>query len=84
MNAVRCAKFHPVFGVAQVPQLVDFFIFILLSRESDGGAMLGTNPDSLRSCLVSKFSAEILLPTSSICCLLRFHQAEIIVVKHLI
>ena len=29
----------------------DFFIFILLSRESGGGAMRRTNPDSLRSCL---------------------------------
>ena len=29
----------------------DFFIFILLSRESDGGAMHKTNPDSLISCL---------------------------------
>ena len=28
-----------------------FFIFILLSRESGGGAMRRTNPDALRSCL---------------------------------
>ena len=29
----------------------DWYSFILLSRESDGGAMCRTNPDSLRSCL---------------------------------
>ena len=38
----------------------------------------------LRVSLVSEFSAGILLLTSSIYCLLRFHQAGIIVVKHLI
>ena len=27
-----------------------FYVFILLSRESDGGAKQRTNPDSLRSC----------------------------------
>ena len=35
----------------------DFFIFFLLSQESDGVAMHWTNPDSLSSCLVSKFYA---------------------------
>ena len=31
--------------------LIDFFIVILLSRESDGGAKHRTNPDTLKSCL---------------------------------
>ena len=33
----------------------DFFIFILLSRESDRGAVHRTNPVSLKSCFVSEF-----------------------------
>ena len=44
-----------------------------------------TNPDSLRSCLYIRVFARTLLPTSLICCLSdSMHQAEIIVVKHLI
>ena len=61
----------------------DFFIFILLSPESDEGTMHKTNPDSLRSCpcfqvyrLNFAFDFNLLL--------VRLHQAEIIVVKHLI
>ena len=51
---------------------VDFFIFILLSRESDGGAMHRTNPLQTRLgvALVSEFSALILHLASSIRCLL--------------
>ena len=37
--------------------LIDFFIFILLSRENGVGAMRRTNPDSLKSCLCFQFSA---------------------------
>ena len=47
--------------------LIDFFIFILLSWESDGGAMCWTNPDSLRSCLFQVFRLNF-LPTFLICC----------------
>ena len=49
--------------------LIDFFIFILLSRESDGGAMRRTNPDSLRSCLCFQVFRLNFLLTSLICCL---------------
>ena len=47
----------------------EFFIFILLSRESVG-AMRRTNPDSLRSCPCFRVFRLSLLLTSSICCLL--------------
>ena len=47
----------------------DFFIFILLSRESDGGAMRRTNPDSLRSYLCFQVFRLNFLLTSLICCL---------------
>ena len=62
----------------------DFFISILLIRESDGGAKHRANPVSRRSCpcfrvFRLKFAFNFFnLP------LVRFHQAEIIVVKHLI
>ena len=62
----------------------DFFIFILLSRESDGGAMRRTNPDSLRSYLLfPSFPVEFSSDFFNLL-LARFHQAEIIIVKHLI
>ena len=65
-------------------KLIDFFIFILLSRESDGGAMRRTNPDSLRSCLCFQvFPVEFSSDFFNLL-LARFHQAEIIIVKHLI
>ena len=64
--------------------MIDFFIFILLSRESDGGVTQRTNPDSFRSCpcftvFRSSFVSDFLLFL-----LVRLHQAEIIIVKHLI
>ena len=61
----------------------DFFIFILQSRESDGGAMHRTNPDSLGSCPC--FPVFCLSFASDIFNLLLvgFHLTEIIV-KHLI
>ena len=62
----------------------DFFIRILLSRESDGGAMRRTNPDLLRSCLCFRvFRLNFAFHFFDLL-LVRFHQAEIIVVKHLI
>ena len=64
--------------------LIDFFIFILLSRGSDGGAVLRTNPDSLRSCLCFRVFRLNYASDFFILLLARFHQAEIIIVKHLI
>jgi len=61
-------------------------IFILLSRESDGGAIFWTNPHPLRSCpyQISEFSVCVLdfLPVNLL--LVRSHQAEIIIVKRFI
>ena len=50
----------------------DFFIFILLSQESDGGAIHGTNLDSLRSrfCFQSSFASDFFNLT-----LVRFQHA---------
>jgi len=56
------------------------FIFILLSRESDGGAILLSIPHSLRSCQSGCFFD--FFPVNLL--LVRSHQAEIIIVKHLI
>ena len=64
--------------------LIDFYIFILLSRESDGGAMHRTNPDSFRSCLCFRvFRLNFACDFFNLL-LVRFNQAENIVVKHLI
>ena len=52
--------------------LIDFFIFILLSRESGGGAMRRTNPDSLRSCLCFQVFRVNFLLTFLVCCLPNF------------
>ena len=62
----------------------DFFIFILLSRESDGGAAHRTNPDSLRSYLCFRVFRLNFASDFFNLLLVRFNQAEIIVVKHLI
>ena len=64
--------------------MVGFFIFILLSRESDGGAMHRTNPDSLRSCICFRIFQLSFASDFFNLLLVRFHQAEIIVMKHLI
>ena len=63
--------------------LIDVYIFILLSRESDGGAVHRTNPDSLRSCPC--FRVFRLSFASDFFNFLRvkFHKAKKIVVKHL-
>ena len=49
--------------------LIDFFIFILLSRECGGGAMRRANPDSLGSCFCFQVFRLNFLLTSLICCL---------------
>ena len=57
---------------------------ILLSREGDGGAVHRTNPDWLRSCPSFRvFQLSLAFDFFNLL-LVRFHQAEIIVVKHLI
>ena len=62
----------------------DFFIFLLLSQDSDGDAMLRTNPDSLRSCPCFRVFRLNYASDFFNLQLARFHQAEIIIVKHLI
>ena len=49
--------------------IIDFFIFILLSRESGGGATRRTNPDSRRSCLCFQVFLLNFVLTFLICCL---------------
>ena len=61
-----------------------FFIFILLPRESDRGAMHRTNPDSLRSCPCFQVFRLNFAADFFNLLLARFHQAEVIVVKRLI
>ena len=68
-------------------QINDFFIwiiFILLSRESDVGAIHRTNPDTLRSCLYFRVFWLSFASDFFNLLLVKFHQAEIIIVKHLI
>ena len=67
-----------IFGV------LDFFILILLSRKSDGGAMHRTNPDLLKSCPCFRVFRLNFASDVFNLLLVTFHQAEIIVVKHLI
>ena len=64
--------------------MIDFFIFILRSRESDEGAMRSMNPDSLRSCLCLRVFRWNFASNFFNLLLVRLHQAEIIVVKHFI
>ena len=61
-----------------------FFIFILQSRESDGGAMHRTNPDSLRSCTCFRVFRLNFASDFFNLLLVKSHQAEIIAGKHLI
>ena len=65
-------------------RLIDFFIFILLSRESGGGAIRRTNPDSLRSCLCFYVFRLNFLLTCLIYCLPDSIKQRLIIVKHLI
>ena len=63
-------------------RLIDFFVFILLLRESNGGAAHRTNPDSLISCLYFRVF-RLSVPSDFLHLLLvSFHQAKIIIVKH--
>ena len=65
-------------------KLIDCFIFILLLRESDGGAIHSTNQNSLSSCLrFQVFCLSFAFDFFNLL-LVRFHQAEIIIMKHLI
>ena len=63
---------------------IDFFIFILLSQESDRGVMCKMNPGSLRCCPCFQVFPVELSSDFFYLLLARFHQAEIIIVKHLI
>ena len=63
--------------LSKVSCLIGFFIFILLFRESDGGAILRTIPDQTRLRVTFLSDLFNLL-------LVTFHQAGIIIVKHLI
>jgi len=60
-----------------------FCIFILLSRESDSGAMFWTNPHSLRRCQFPSLQIGYLTSSQRIWSLFVKHQAEIIIVKPL-
>ena len=62
----------------------NFFIFILQSRESDRSALHRTNPDSLSSCLYFRVFRLCFASDFFNLLLVKFDQAEIIVVKHLI
>ena len=62
----------------------DFFIFIFLSRESDGFAVHRTNPDSLRSCPCFRVFCFNFASDFFNLLLVKFLSAEIIVEKHLI
>ena len=61
-----------------------FFIVILLSRESSGGAMRRTNPDAHRSCLYFRVFQLNFASDFFNLLLAGFHQAEIIIVQYLI
>ena len=83
----RCRIFRPKSSEDQKKRSSfdsDFFVFIPLSRESDGGAMRRTNPDSLRGCLRFRIFRLKFASDFFDLLLVRFHQAEMIVVKHLI
>jgi len=65
-------------------EFVCFSIFILISRESDGGAILWTNPHPLTSCPFSSFPVISLTSYRFNLLLVRSHQSGIIIVKRLI
>ena len=56
--------------------LINFSIFILLSRESDGCAMHRTNPDSFRSCICFRVFCSNVASEFFNLMLVRFHQAR--------
>ena len=64
--------------------LIDWYIFSLLSRESDDGAILWMNPHSLRSWPFSKFSGWPMTSSHINLLLVQSHQAEVIIIKRLI
>ena len=86
MSAKLSFNSHRIVGISfdhSKRRLIDF-IFILLSRKSDGGAMHRTNLDSLRSCPCFRVFRLNFVSDFFNLLLVRFHQAEKIVVKHLI
>ena len=64
--------------------MIDFFVFVLLSQESDEGAVHRTNPDLLKSCLCLRILRGSFVSGFFNLLLVRLHQAQIIIVKHLI
>ena len=62
-----------------IPILIDFFIFILLSQESEKALCIGRIQTCLRVAFVSEFSVRVLLLTFNLQ-FVRFHQADIIIV----
>ena len=68
-----------------ISMMIDgFFIFIRLLRESDESAIHRTNRVSLRSCPCFRVFRLNFASDFFNLLLVRFHQAEVIVVKHLI
>ena len=63
-------------------RLIDFFVFILFSRERNGGAAHRMNPDSLISCLYFRVFRLSVASDFLNLLLIRFHRAKIIIVKH--
>ena len=63
---------------------IGFFIFILLSRENDRGAIHTTNPHSLRTCLCFLVFRLSFVSDFFNLLLVRFHQAGLAIVEHLI
>ena len=63
---------------------IDFFIFILLPRETDRGAIQKTNPDSLKSCLCLRIFLLSFVSYFFNLLLVRFQLAGKIIAKHLI
>ena len=73
------------YGSCRTPALqcsiIDWCICILLSQESDGSAIVWTNPRPIRSWPFSKFSGWCLTSFLVSLLLVRSHRAEIIILK---
>ena len=70
--------------VLKLDWLIDCGTYILLLRESDGGAILWTNPHSRRSWSFLSFPVDVLSSSHVNLLLVWSHQAEIIIIKRLI
>ena len=62
----------------------EIYLYPLVTRKPYGGAMRRTNPDSLKSCLCFQVFRLNFASDFFNSLLAGFHQAEIIIVKHLI